>query len=733
MAVDYHVAADELYDIQMVESYIQAGFPAAASDQIQGHPALPDEILRHCGQEFAFNKSDVGSPSSTEESKTLSSGKAAIPSRRRNPLQACPMQRRPQPVPEVDCNEQDSEDDSQEQVLSREQLLVMRGAACDATAATEPQFRMFTKLRPLSWGTLVTRVLIRDGKCTLLDGLCLLGHSRHLAPRPQSLFRGGSKGSSNGSSGIITGKGHLASGLSHSTQQMIARILVRDLVWVSVFPDLARYCRDGLAARIGSATKLDKSSCCTIRIAVNPRCVLHPHGVRNVAFRLEALPQWSKSKQVQGAAARNLRTQSSTSSPYPSKECPESEDEASGEETTRAPTHVILEKTRWNSPSGDNDGGTSFKFEASKTRSWTKNGQGPEHHELTLDTMPAWRTMNTLDTLPDMPDRPDRFTGNQQWRTVNTFDTLPDMMDIMSTAWPPFNSAGSSAPAPMAGTPSSAPPTSAPLRQHWDSSGVAGDGLPLERFRKDQQRDRQQVVSLTHDSLPAHRVSNKSGSKDPWVEPSAAFSKVSSATFDSLPATRVGSATFDSLPVTRVGRDKGSTTYEAIPRVSSKDPFTAFTHTHDNFDGAAVGSRWGCGTRTGEDLPELPASGSFLAHKDSSPVPYIPTVDNFDCLGISRGQLGMMTYDELPPAPYTPTQDNLDMLGLPQRGCNGGTSRDHYIPTFDNFDHSGLVPASVVDAANTRTQESLPEMMQSMGHGGAGALQEPEQTFRWRA
>jgi len=312
--------------------------------------------------------------------------------------------------------------------------------------------------------------------------------------------------------------------------------------------------------------------------------------------------------------------------------------------------------------------------------------------------------MNTFDALPDMPDR---FTNNQQWRTVNTFDTLPDMLPSAS----------------MTGTPSSVPPSGAPLRQHWDSSAVALDGLPLERFCKDSQRDRQQTVPLTNDGLPAYRMSSMSSGKDLRVEPSAAFSKVSSTALDSL-------------RVTRHSRDKGSATCESSSRMGSKDPFNAFTHSYDNIDVAAAGSRWGCGKKPCNDLPEPPASGTFLASKDSSPVPYIPTVDDFDCLGISRGQLGMKTCDELP-VPYTPSQDNLDMLGF-SRGCNGA-NRNHYVPTFDNFDQSGF-PASVADA-NPRTVESLPEIMQSMGPpcsslpsaNGAGTLQASEQTFCWRA
>lgn len=189
-----------------------------------------------------------------------------------------------------------------------------------------------------------------------------------------------------------------------------------------------------------------------------------------------------------------------------------------------------------------------------------------------------------------------------------------------------------------------------------------------------------------------------SSGKDLWVEPPAAFAKVSPTNLDSLPATRAG-------------RDKGSTTYkgsatcESTLHVASNDPFTAFTHAHDNFDGAGAGRRWGCGTRTCDD------GGTFFANKDSSPVPYIPTVDNFDCLGLPRSQLGMKSFDELP-APSNPTQDNFDMPGL-SRGCNG-TNReipDHAVATCDNFDQLGY-PVSL-GGASPRTVESFPEIVQS--------------------
>jgi len=315
---------------------------------------------------------------------------------------------------------------------------------------------------------------------------------------------------------------------------------------------------------------------------------------------------------------------------------------------------------------------------------------------------------------------------------------LPDMLDIMSAPWPPFASTGPSA--SMAGTPSSVPQPGAPVRQHWDSSAVACDSLPLERFRKDSQRDRQQTVPLTNDSLPAYRMSSMSSAQDSQMD----RQQTVPLTNDSLPAHRMSSmssakvspTTLDSLPVNRAGRDKGSATCESISRMGSKDPFTAFTRPCDNIDGIATGSRWGCGAKPCDDLPEPPASGTLLASKDSSPVPYIPTVDNFDCAGLSRGQLGMKTCDELP-VPYTPTQDNLDMLGF-SRGCNGA-NRDHYVPTFDNFDQSGF-PASVADA-NPRTAEIFPEIMQCMGPPGslfppthgAGTRQASEQTFCWRA
>jgi len=385
-----------------------------------------------------------------------------------------------------------------------------------------------------------------------------------------------------------------------------------------------------------------------VRIALNPRCAFHRHGVRAVAFRRETLPQWSKGKEGQ---SQNLHMRSGASSPS--------------------------------------------------------------------------RTMNTVDTLPDMPDR---LTHNQQWRTVNTYDSLPDMLDIMSAAWSPKTGPGPSA--SMGGTPSSVPPSGAPPRQHKDSSSAAAcDSLPRERrerFRKDTQTDRQQVVSLKNDSVPSHRMSSMSSGKDLWVEPSAAFSKVSSTNLDTLPSTQAG-------------RDKGSTSYkgsatcESTSHVGSNDPFTAFTRTHDNFDGAGVGSRWGCGSRTCDD------GGKFFANNDSSPVPYIPTVDNFDCLGLSRSQLGMKTFDELP-APCNPPHDNFDMPGL-SRGCNGANREipDHAVATCDNFDQLGF-PVSVV-GASPRTVESLPEIVQShsppcsllLPTHDPRTLQESEQTLRWRA
>eukprot|EP00419_Tripos_fusus_P077116 CAMPEP_0172901212 /NCGR_PEP_ID=MMETSP1075-20121228/165785_1 /TAXON_ID=2916 /ORGANISM="Ceratium fusus, Strain PA161109" /LENGTH=156 /DNA_ID=CAMNT_0013757551 /DNA_START=45 /DNA_END=512 /DNA_ORIENTATION=- len=129
---------------------------------------------------------------------------------------------------------------------------------------------------------------------------------------------------------------------------------------------------------------------------------------------------------------------------------------------------------------------------------------------------------------------------------------------------------------------------------------------------------------------------------------------------------------------------------------------------------------------TCEDPPESPASGTPLANEGLSRVPYIPTVDNFDCLGIMPGQLDMNICDELPP-PYNPAQASSDRFGV-SRSCNGANTEIsyHFVPTLDNFDLAGF-PASAA-RANLRAPESMPEIMQS--HGPT-RLKDPDYFQHW--
>lgn len=220
----------------------------------------------------------------------------------------------------------------------------------------------------LRWGSMVRQKLSWAFKGIVVEGRCLLAHTRSPIP------------------------------LTQTSEKTVTHIFLRDPVWVSVFPELALIVLQHMALRLGMKVpdvEADLNDGCSkveklvaLRCARNPRCSPFITGTKPSAYFMRPVPTF-----VNLAQQRKLRT-------------PENCVRAKSKERREAWTQNSLPQTLDHMP---------------MWRTLDNFDSLPDFHMRTMESMPTWRPA-------DMPER--RLIEENTVRTMDSLASYGDLAGL---------------------------------------------------------------------------------------------------------------------------------------------------------------------------------------------------------------------------------------------------------------------------------------------------------------